>query len=400
MLKASSTVPEWLIHCNSPPHIAAATQILSHREGSRANARNESRRRTHPSAAHRLVHLLPFVSDNADFINYYSVSVGCSALNEVSNRYSDITPYDRTRVVVSEDALDKGDRASLGGRYLNANWVRERAGGKWWIATQAPLPRTAHTFLSAISKPIALPHLSAAPSEAPAIGQKISRIRTVVQLTQNLESGMRKAHVYFPEQKGESWEIVPEDGRHAPSLRVTLLETKRIDDALCIQSTVSIEPLTTVRSEPTVFRHMLYGTWPDHGVPNEEHRSALLRFVRLVDEVNRDLSSQPHPEDLDPDPPIIVNCSAGVGRTGAFIALCSLLRVYGFLSLPASPPVASPLTLSPLGPLPQELEDDLVAQEIDALREQRPGMVQKQDQMVFIYEMLMAAFAERDGSRR
>ena len=51
-----------------------------------------------------------------------------------------------------------------------------------------------------------------------------------------------------------------------------------------------------------------------------------------------------------------------------------------------------PLPLSPLGPLPEELQGDMVAQEIDSLREQRPGMVQRDDQVVMIYETLIAAF--------
>jgi len=325
------------------------------------------------------------------------VSVGSSRDIQECNRYLDITPYDRTRVVLSSRGVERGSAPD--GRYLNANWVRELAGGKWWIASQAPLPHTAHAFLSVMLSPIVHPSVSRTPDA------KTSRVRTIVQLTQNIESGMRKAHVYFPDAEGEEWVITPEDGHSAPPLKVTRRQSSYIEDANCLLSRVSVEPLG---GQAIVFQHLLYASWPDHGVPTDDARASFLRFTRFVDEANRDLSSQsllqspPNKDELDPDPPIIVNCSAGVGRTGSFIALSSLLRKYGLL-----PPPASPLSLndsgwkvtpSPLGPLPGELRDDLVAQEIDMLREQRPGMVQREGQVAFIYEMLVAAFEERQAT--
>lgn len=385
-------IPVWLKTSQSSSHITSVLRTLSQRERTRASARNASRHRSHPSRAHRFSHIIPSLTSKSEHVNYYSVSVGSHPDNQAGNRYGDIEPYDRTRVVVTNAGLEKGDAATSSvGRYLNANWVRERAGGKWWIATQAPLPHTAHVFLSVVLQPITRPPEALRSTGPPASSSRTSRVRTVVQLTQNFESGMRKAHVYFPAEEGQSWTLPPEGGCTAPSFKVTLLKQKSIDDAQCVQSTVSIEPLLP-SSEAVVFQHMLYGSWPDHGVPSEDDRVGLLKFTRLVDEVNRDVSSQPHSADLDPDPPIMVNCSAGIGRTGAFIALSSLLRAHGLLHPPASPLEDSSLHLSPLGPLPDDLRDDLVAQEIDALREQRSGMIQKEAQILFIYDTLTAAF--------
>jgi hypothetical protein len=58
-------------------------------------------------------------------------SITQSAENKNRNRYQNVAPYDLNAVRVGEDELGKGQ-----GLYLNASWVRERAGGGLWIASQ------------------------------------------------------------------------------------------------------------------------------------------------------------------------------------------------------------------------------------------------------------------------
>jgi len=72
------------------------------------------------------------------------------------------------------------------------------------------------------------------------------------------------------------------------------------------------------------------------------------------------------------------NSSAGVGRTGTFIALSSLL-------LPPKEGVKIPE--SPLGPLPDELQGDEVAETVDGIREWRGMLVQNEDQLKLIYDL-------------
>ncbi|KAH9897728.1 phosphatases II [Cubamyces lactineus] len=391
-------IPQWLENAHNAAHITLVLRILQKRERTRIVARAASKHQSHPSKRHRLSHLASTMTVKSEYTSYYAIAAGSDPAVEHDNRYMDIVPYDRTRVVVcpGEPSHDCSSSCTSG-RYLNANWVRELAGGKWWIATQAPLPHTAHTFLGVIVEGISPP-----PGTSLSNLRQLNRVRTIVQLTQNLESGSRKAHVYFPPVEGQSWIIEPKRGRADPPIEVTLVRAQHIDEAHCLRSVVSLQLLSEKRTpvgDPVLFQHMLYASWPDHGVPAREDRDGLLRFIRLVDETNRDLSLYTGMADLDPNPPIMVNCSAGVGRTGAFIAISSLLRHYRFLS-PATKEGESipPLPPSPLGPLPEELEDDMIAQEIDSLREQRPGMVQRDDQVVLVYETLVAAFVAATGA--
>lgn len=390
MSSAVDAMPDWLSAATSASYLGFAIRTLAGREAIRDKARSLSRQASANRGANP--------SKLEELSTHYSVRVGCGPENAPRNRYYQLEAYDRTRVVASGQGLD--------GRYLNASWVLERYGHKWWIATQAPLPSTIYAFLSLIVHASPRPTPEFMIRADPQIRLPFqSRIRTVVQLTQNFENGRRKAHEYFPSEVGRSLAITPEEGCTTPAFKVTLLESRSFPEAHCRLSTVSIVPVngqgTAAKEAPladdgnpetgrVVFQHMLYTSWPDHGVPDKEEQPSLIAFARLVDSVNRD-TTYVTDSTVDPDPPVIVGCSAGIGRTGSFIALSSVLRSLGQLSPASSPTPISSLPPSPLGPLPARLAGDLVAQEVDSLREQRPRMVERDEQALFIYEALAAA---------
>jgi hypothetical protein len=210
IMSSTSTIPRWLESLYQLEHLNRVIDVLSKRERSREVARGQSRRQAMAVASgsktRRLSNAVSVALPKAiggassakpDALEFYAVTAGCQPENMRANRYRDLEPYDRTRVLVvdghnTRGHLDRGGNAGAegsDGRYINANWVRELNGGKWWIATQAPLPNTVHAFLSIILQPVARPPSSLHEAE---YVSRTTRVRTVVQLTPNIERGLRK----------------------------------------------------------------------------------------------------------------------------------------------------------------------------------------------------------------
>ncbi|PVG03102.1 phosphatases II [Serendipita vermifera] len=319
----------------------------------------------------------------------YCSSAGLDPVNVRANRYTDIYPYDKSRVVLPS------------GAYLNASWVKERAGGKWMVATQAPLERTAHTFLSMFLEPVT-------PSQNVESPPTANRLRTIVQLTPNVEGNTAKAFQYFPRTVGEEMIWPPPNQVLVPPIKVKLLQMSSPEDGAGDLSWIhSVLELSYEdgQSPKHLVRHIHYLDWPDHGVP--ENARSLLQFMQFVEACNKDSSHIDASK--NPDPPIVVGCSAGVGRTGTFIALASLFRSHNLnrpTNLSNQEKSDSPeadwsgdtLPASPFGPLPEEIQNDLIALEVDYLRDQRPLMVQSRGQLRFLYQVFPAVMQlERSG---
>lgn len=72
--------------------------------------------------------------------------------------------------------------------------------------------------------------------------------------------------------------------------------------------------LSEAETDPLVVIHYHFSAWPDHGVPAD--KSCLIHFIKRV--------RKNHP--YYNTPPLIVHCSAGVGRSGTFIVLDSMMQ--------------------------------------------------------------------------
>lgn len=234
---------------------------------------------------------------------------------------------------------------------------------------------TTHAFLSLLT--------SLQPAEL--------RPRVIVQLTPIAEHGVRKADQYIPETvHAHPLHFFPEPERDdLPHIEVSLASERHAPEAGCVVRTLELK-LTGGGggAEATEVTHIDYHGWPDHSVPRDSNE--LVALARVVASANGDASSS--------GPPILCHCSAGVGRTGTFIAISSLLRAAGHLPPAATTPegprplaeMFAHLEASPLGPLPSPgIGDDPIAREVDGLREQRTTMVQRSEQLGIIYQIMM-----------
>lgn len=294
-------------------------------------------------------------------------------INIPKNRYRDISPYDCTRVVLVNS--DSGD-------YINANYVNmEIPGGavNRYIATQGPLMNTTTDFWRMVQ-------------------QESSHL--IVMLTTVMEAGRQKCHQYWP-VTGE--ELILAEGFSVKCLSEKADET----GSFVFREFILMDRKTGERRS---IQHMQYLAWPDHCVPSDpklflqftervratRNKTLLqeieesLKQVRLLDadadengEVGGErkciLSDGETPDDemgstsahqciSAANPPVIVHCSAGIGRTGVLILMDTALALME--------------TKEPVYPL----------YIVQTMRDQRACMVQNVSQYRFVCECICAAY--------
>ncbi|KAK3321572.1 protein-tyrosine phosphatase-like protein, partial [Apodospora peruviana] len=153
--------------------------------------------------------------------------------------------------------------------------------------------------------------------------------------------------------------------------------------------------------EERIVWHFLYKKWPDFGVPALADLESFFTLMRL----SRVKNAGPHN-------PRIVHCSAGVGRSGTFIALEHLIReldagVLEHYDERLATTAATSTTNTPGGsesantsPTTKKEEEgeDLIFTTVNHLREQRTTMVQAEIQYLFIYQVMRKLWKDKYGS--
>ncbi|XP_058716089.1 receptor-type tyrosine-protein phosphatase eta isoform X3 [Poecile atricapillus] len=232
--------------------------------------------------------------------------------NRGKNRYNNVLPYDISRVKLSNQSSGTGD-------YINANYMPGYNSKKAFIAAQGPLPNTIEDFWQMIWE---------------------KNIYSIVMLTKCVEQARTKCEQYWPDKQPKSYgDIV-----------VTMVSEVVLPEWTIRDFTV--EKSNTPESHTV--RQFHFTSWPDHGVP--ETTDLLINFRHLVHEYN---SQNPM------DSPTLVHCSAGVGRTGTFVAIDRLIQQ-------------------------MEMENTVdVYGVVYDLRMHRPLMVQTEDQYVFLNQCVM-----------
>lgn len=202
----------------------------------------------------------------------------------------------------------------------------------------------------------------------------------IVMLTQTHEQGKEKCFAYFPQDMDDRILAINQPASTpSPGVAATAanehfqatVELVSVEHDEASRSTIRKLEMTVGNEKKTVY-HYLFNAWPDFGIPEDEDREALLRLIQVS------AQKAGHPEN-----PRVVHCSAGVGRSGTFIALDYLLaelEEHGFAQSQGS--------------------QDPIADTVDRLREQRMMMVQGHVQFLFLYEIIRGLWYERHGLDR
>ncbi|XP_045906031.1 protein tyrosine phosphatase receptor type Fa [Micropterus dolomieu] len=234
-------------------------------------------------------------------------------VNKPKNRYANVIAYDHSRVILTPvDGVPGSD-------YINANYIDGYRKQNAYIATQGPLPETLSDFWRMVWE---------------------QRTCTIVMMTRLEEKSRVKCDQYWPSRGTETYGMI----------QVTMLDTVEL-------ATYTVRTFALYKngsSEKREVRQFQFMAWPDHGVP--EYPTPTLAFLRRVKACN--------PPDAGP---MVVHCSAGVGRTGCFIVIEAMLER-----------------------MKHEKSVDIYGH-VTCMRAQRNYMVQTEDQYVFIHEALLEA---------
>jgi protein tyrosine phosphatase len=161
-------------------------------------------------------------------------TVAMNSVNVEKNRYSDVVPFDKNRIVLNpcKDSSAKG--------YVNASLIKtsESESISQFIATQGPLPHTMEDFWEMVIQ---------------------QHCPIIVMLTRLVDNNRTvKCGDYFQDEDGP---------REFGNISLTTKWIKTTDTSLMLRN-LEVNYKET-EDQPMSVLHIQYPEWPDHGVPKD-----------------------------------------------------------------------------------------------------------------------------------
>ncbi|XP_071139568.1 receptor-type tyrosine-protein phosphatase alpha-like isoform X19 [Mytilus edulis] len=252
--------------------------------------------------------------------------------NKRKNRYKNIYAYDHSRVVLQPEVIDSEDGSSYttvdNSDYINASYFDGYQDPRAYIACQGPTDEMVDDFWRMVWQ---------------------LRIQNIVMLTNLIELGQIKCKKYWPDENkterfGNIYVKFDYQETFADFILTNLIVTKK--------SLRWKDSRVHVDNARLQVKHLQFTSWPDRDVP---------KYVTTLVEFHSKVNSLRH------EGPLLVHCSAGVGRTGTFIGIDYLMDQ-------------------------ADSEGRVnIYKCVEKMRIARPNMVQTPDQYVFLHQALAEA---------
>ena len=310
------------------------------------------------------------------------------------NRWQDVMPNETTLFPPLPPPPPVGSKPFYY-PYLNANFVDPQSFygiPHAFVACQAPIPKQFEDFWYVVGQ---------------------YRVPLIVMLTQEVEKRAQKAHAYWPKKVGEPtliWAAKPptaansgpSTNRHIAYILTMTREKRDSDDIIRRSFDMNLPVFVSARGDKVVegdsqhvtvgelvhrVEHIQYLGWPDFGVPKDS--SAFVSIVKQIQKTpltsshyiasatgkSESASRAQYIHDLTPSTghdlgtgPVFTHCSAGIGRAG------TLLATYICLHLQSA--------------LKRDITAETVFEVVKQLKLTRSGMVQRPEQLAFVYKCL------------
>ena len=252
------------------------------------------------------------------------------------NRDSNILPYEYNAATIDGQPFN-GEMNYINASFISGPMISEEY-RNMFLATQAPLPDTVFQFWATV---------------------RTYQVPLILMLANVSEEGRTKSEVYWPNEVNK--EKVVTNGEVNLSIICTAVTEAQNENFIrrkfLVDNSLEVE-------------HIQILNWPDHSIPTQ---GAFDTIQFSIDTINAYLISKRLP--------VLIHCSAGVGRTGTFISIFNIIKCFEKIS--------EAKNLSNSDKAKEIFPFFNVFNVVRKLREQRYSMVSDSCQYKFIYSYVL-----------